>query len=73
VSSSRIAVAYTGKTRCKKVDRRTDVWAFGAVVYEMLAGKRAFGGEDVSDTLAAVLRAEAKRWRRCRSCIDCTT
>ena len=42
----------------KKVDRRTDVWAFGALLYEMLAGKRAFGGEDVSDTLAAVLRAE---------------
>ena len=42
----------------KQVDKRTDVWAFGAVVYEMLTGKRAFGGEDVSDTLAAVLRAE---------------
>ena len=42
----------------KRVDRRTDVWAFGAVVYEMLTGKRAFQGEDVSDTLAAVLRAE---------------
>ena len=42
----------------KRVDRRTDVWAFGAVVYELLTGKRAFGGEDVSDTLAAVLRAE---------------
>ena len=42
----------------KRVDRRTDVWAFGAVVYEMLTGKRAFAGEDVSDTLAAVLRAE---------------
>ena len=42
----------------KRVDKRTDVWAFGAVVYEMLTGKRAFAGEDVSDTLAAVLRAE---------------
>ena len=42
----------------KKVDKRADVWAFGAVVYEMLTGKRAFVGEDVSDTLAAVLRAE---------------
>ena len=42
----------------KKVDKRTDVWAFGAVLYEMLTGKRAFIGEDVSDTLAAVLRAE---------------
>jgi serine/threonine protein kinase len=43
----------------KRVDKRTDVWAFGALVYEMLTGQRAFLGEDVSDTLAAVLRAEA--------------
>ena len=42
----------------KRVDKRADIWAFGAVVYEMLTGKRAFTGEDVSDTLAAVLRAE---------------
>ena len=39
-------------------DTRADTWGFGAVVYEMLTGKRAFEGEDVSDTLAAVLRAE---------------
>src|SRR5262249_26993140 len=38
--------------------KRTDIWAFGCVLYEMLTGKRAFDGEDVSDTLAAVLRAE---------------
>jgi Tol biopolymer transport system component len=42
----------------KSVDKRTDVWAFGALLYEMLAGTRAFGGDDVSDTLAAVLRAD---------------
>ena len=40
------------------VDRRTDVWAFGAVIYEMLTGRRAFGGEDVSDTLARILMKE---------------
>ena len=39
-------------------DKRSDVWAFGCVLYEMLTGRRAFDGEDVSDTLAAVLRAE---------------
>ena len=42
----------------KPSDKRSDVWAFGCVLYEMLAGNRAFGGEDVSDTLAAVLRGE---------------
>src|SRR5262249_7159425 len=39
------------------VDRRTDVWAFGALLYEMLAGKRAFHGGDVTETIAAVLRS----------------
>jgi Tol biopolymer transport system component len=42
----------------KRVDRRSDVWAFGALVYELLTAQRAFPGEDVSDTLAAVLRGE---------------
>jgi len=39
----------------RPVDKRADVWAFGAVLYEMLTGRRAFEGEDVSTTLAAVL------------------
>ncbi len=42
----------------KSVDRRTDIWAFGCVLYEMLTGKMAFTGETVTDTLAAVIRAE---------------
>ena len=42
----------------KTVDKRSDVWAFGAVLYEMLSGKRAFGGDDISDTLANVLKVE---------------
>ena len=41
-----------------RVDKRSDVWAFGCVLYEMLTGTRAFAGDDVSDTLAAVLRSE---------------
>jgi serine/threonine-protein kinase len=42
----------------RPADKRSDVWAFGCVLYEMLTGARAFAGDDVSDTLAAVLRAE---------------
>ena len=39
----------------RPVDRRTDIWAFGAILYEMLTGRGAFHGEDISETLAAVL------------------
>ena len=46
------------QARGRPVDKRADVWAFGCVLYEMLTGRRAFEGEDVSDTLAAVLRGE---------------
>ena len=42
----------------RPADKRSDVWAFGCIVYEMLAGKRAFEGDDVGDTLAAVIRGE---------------
>ena len=40
------------------VDKRSDIWSFGAVLYEMLTGRRAFDGEDVPDTLANVLKQE---------------
>ena len=42
----------------KPVDKRADVWAFGAVLFEMLTGKKPFVGDDVSDTLALVLKFE---------------
>jgi len=42
----------------RSVDRRADIWAFGVVLYEMLTAERCFKGEDISDTLAAVLRQD---------------
>jgi len=45
----------------RPVDKRADVWAFGAVLFEMLTGKRCFEGDDVSDTMAAILRS-APEW-----------
>ncbi len=46
------------QARGRAVDKRADIWAFGAVLYEMLSGRKAFEGETVSDMLAAVLRAD---------------
>src|SRR5262245_45874061 len=42
----------------KPADKRSDIWAFGCVLYEMLTGKRAFEGDEVSETLASVLARE---------------
>ena len=46
------------QARGRSVDRRTDIWAFGAVLYEALSGRKAFPAETVTDTLAAVVRGE---------------
>ena len=46
------------QARGKAIDKRTDVWAFGCVVYEMLTGRAAFAGDTLSDTIAAILERE---------------
>ena len=43
------------QARGQKVDRRTDIWAFGCVLFEMLSGTQAFGGATISDSIAAIL------------------
>jgi serine/threonine protein kinase len=46
------------QARGKTVDKRADIWAFGVVLYEMVAGTSLFKGEDLSETLAAVIKQE---------------
>jgi len=65
------------QARGKPVDKRTDIWAFGVVLYELLTGERLFKGEDASETLAQVLakqpdfaRAPAKAQRLLRECLE---
>ncbi len=47
------------QARGKPVDKRTDIWAFGCVLYEMLTGQAAFQGDDVTEILAAVVKLDA--------------
>src|SRR6266516_3399760 len=51
------------QARGREADRRTDIFAFGCVLYEMLTGKQAFEGSDVSELLAAVIKSEPE-WDR---------
>ena len=50
------------QARGKAVDKRTDIWAFGCVLYEMLTGRVAFAGKTLSDTIAAIIEREPD-WR----------
>ena len=50
------------QARGKTVDKRADIWAFGAVLFEMQTGRRTFEGEDVTDTLASVLKSDPQ-WK----------
>ena len=51
------------QAKARPVDRRADIWAFGCVLFEMLTGRRAFEGEDVTDTIASVVSKEPD-WSR---------
>lgn len=51
------------QARGKPVDQRADIWAFGAVLYEMVTARKAFPGESLSDTMAAILKEEPD-WNR---------
>jgi Flp pilus assembly protein TadD/TolB-like protein len=46
------------QARGKSVDKRTDIWAFGCILYEMLSGRRAFTGETATDVLAAIVTVD---------------
>ena len=65
------------QARGRPSDRRTDIWAFGVVLYEMLTARRPFQGDDVTDTIAAVVKEQPdltlvpiQVQRRLRSCLE---
>ena len=65
------------QARGKHVDPRADIWAFGVVLYELLTGKQLFQGEDLTDTLASVVKvqpdlsaAPEQAWRVLQACLE---
>src|SRR3954471_1839310 len=46
------------QARGRAVDKRTDIWAFGCVLFEMFTGKRAFDGDDTTETIATIMKGE---------------
>ena len=59
------------QARGKPTDRKADIWSFGAVLFEMLTGRRAFQGRDVSETLAAVIQS-VPGWDALRCAAGCS-
>jgi len=59
------------QARGKSLDRRTDIWSFGCVLFECLTGRRAFGGDSVSDLIVVILQADPD-WSRLPSRVPTT-
>ena len=62
----RSVVPHVEQARGAAVDKRADIWAFGVVLFEMLAGQTCFAGDTITDILAAVVRAEPEAGRQHR-------